>query len=252
METAKPWLGAACANCGAKLDGVCCSHCGQRRDISRLTLRNILDQMPRDRGLLHTLAGLARRPGHTIEGYLDGRRVEFANPLNVLTLTAGLAALLYSNHGFDLSPLLVGLAPDQLATQSRLVEFQFKYRTLLQVLALPLLAAVTWLTFVGRGRGYAEHLVINAYSMSAVNLLYTLLFGALLVADRTPAFGITWAVGGAAMVAYKAVALYAVFARPGRRWSTALKAVAATAVATGAQVALMTAFGAFLVAPGPS
>jgi len=244
MEAAKPTPGAACVNCGAEMAGAYCSHCGQRRDVSRLTLRNIIDQMPRDRGLLHTLEGLARRPGRTIEGYLDGHRVEFSNPLNLLTLTAGLAALLYCNHGFDLSPLLAGLAHDQLATQSRLVQFQFKYRTLLQVLALPFLAAVTWLTFAGRGRGYAEHLIINAYSMSAVNLLYALLFGVLLVADRTPAFGVAWAVGSAVPAVYRAVALYAVFARPGRRRSTALMALAATAVAVGAQMALWSAFGA--------
>lgn len=247
-----PATGEACANCGAELAGACCSSCGQRRNVSRLALRNILDQLPRDRGLLHTLAGLARRPGRTIEGYLDGHRVEFANPLNLLTLTAGLAALLYSNHAFDLSSLLAGLAPEQLATQSRLIYFQFKYRALLQALNLPLLAGVTWLAFAGRGRGYAEHLVINAYSMSAVNLLYALLFGFLLIADRTPAFGLVWAIGSAVPLTYKAVVLYAVFARPGRRWTTALAAAVATAVATGGQIAEFNALGALLIAPAPS
>jgi len=100
VQALKPSAGAPCGNRGAGLDSACCDHCGQRGDASRLTLRNIVDQLPRDRGLMHTLAGLARRPGHTIEAYLDGHRVEHANPLNLLTLTAGLAALLYCNHVF--------------------------------------------------------------------------------------------------------------------------------------------------------
>jgi len=252
---AKPATGATdaiCANCGTALSGACCSACGQRADVTRLTLRNILDQMPRDRGLLHTLIGLARRPGRTIEAYLDGHRAEFANPLNLLTLTAGLAALLYSNHAFDLSSLLAGVAPEQLATQSRLLSFQFKYRALLQALNLPVLAAITGLAFAGRGRGYAEHLVINAYSMSAVNLLYALLFCLLLAADRTSAFGPVWTIGSAVPLAYKAVALYAVCARPGRRWSTALAAAAATAVAVVGQIAEVNALGALLMARTPA
>ncbi|MDE2367879.1 MAG: DUF3667 domain-containing protein [Burkholderiales bacterium] len=214
-----------------------------------MTLRNIAAQLPRQRGLLHTLAGLARRPGQVILRYLDGHRVEFANPLNLLTLTAGFAALLYTNHRFDLTPLLAGLAPDTLATQSRLLNFQFKYRTLLQVLDLPLLAAITWLLFRGRGRGYAEHLVINAYSMSAVNILYLLLFVVLLGVDGTPAFRIAWVVGSVVPFAYKAGVLYAVFAGTGRRWRAALLALAATAFAVGLQIALMTAIATWAIAP---
>jgi len=130
-----------------------------------------------------------------------------------------------------------------LATQSRLLQFQFKYRTLLQVLTLPLLAAVTWLIVAGRGRGYAEHLIINAYAMSAVNLLYALLFGVLLITEHTPAFEVAWAIGTAVPAAYKTIALYAVFARPGRRRSTALMALTATAVSLGAQMTLLYALG---------
>ena len=71
-------------------------------------------------------------------------------------------------------------------------------------------------------------------------------------ASRTPAFGVAWAVGSAVLEAYKAVALYAVFARPGRRRATALMAVGATTAAVGAQMAMMTALGALLIAPRPS
>jgi hypothetical protein len=148
--------------------------------------------------------------------------------------------------------LLAGLAPEQLATQSHLMYFQFKYRALLQALNLPMLAGVTWLAFAGRGRGYAEHLVINAYSMSAVNLLYALLFGFLLVVDHTPAFGLVWVIGNAVPLTYKAVALYAVFARTGSRWTTAMKAAVATAVATVGQIAEFNALGALLIALAPS
>ena len=249
MDALKP---ANCANCGAELTGNCCSRCGQRRDVSRLTLRNIVDQLPRDRGLVHTLVGLARRPGRTIEGYLDGHRVEFANPLNLLTLTAGLAALLYTNHAFDLSSLLAGLAPEQIATQSRLLNFQFKYRTLLLALNLPISAGITLLAFAGRGRGYAEHLVINAYSMSAVNLLYAIVFGFLLAVNGTAAFGLVWTIGSALALGYKSIALYAVFARPGRRAATAVAAAVATGLAALAQIAEFAAMGPLLNAPSTS
>jgi hypothetical protein len=217
-----------------------------------LALRNILDQIPRDRGLLHTLACLARRPGHTIEGYLDGRRAEFFNPLNLLTLTAGLTALFYSNHSFDLSPLLTGFPPDQLEIQSRVVYFQFKYRALMQVLTLPLMAAITLVLFAGRRRGYAEHLVINAFLMSTTNLLYVLFFFILLYADRSHAFGGTWQIGSAVLLAYRAFVLYAVFARSGGRASTALKALAATAAAAAAQVGLISALATLLFTLGKS
>ena len=94
-----------------------------------------------------------------------------------------------------------------------------------------------------RERGGLTRILINAYVMSAVNVLYALLFAVLLVAERTPAFEGAWAMGSAVAAAYKALALYAVFARHGRRLFTALMALAATATAIGIQVVLMNALG---------
>ena len=94
---------APCANCGEPRAGRYCAECGQREMGGRLTLRRLWGEFASrvfnlNRGLLHTVASLARSPGSVPRDYVEGRRRTYTNPLSFLLLAATLSVLVVSLH----------------------------------------------------------------------------------------------------------------------------------------------------------
>lgn len=84
---------AACPNCGAERVGDFCQRCGQHYLDERLTLRGLWREASArvftlDRGLLHTLAELARSPGRVPADYVAGRRRRYTHPVSFYLLMA--------------------------------------------------------------------------------------------------------------------------------------------------------------------
>ena len=98
-----------CLNCQAPLHTPYCGQCGQSAKVHRFTLAGLLHDVPHavfhvERGILPTLAGLLRRPGATINAYLDGQRTRFFNPLRaVSTMTFSALRLIMPIMGILMS-----------------------------------------------------------------------------------------------------------------------------------------------------
>lgn len=80
-----------CLNCGTVFKGNYCPTCGQSGTTKKLTIGmaidNILGVMANfDKGFVHTLAELVYRPGHMIRDYLEGHRVEYVRPIQLMFL----------------------------------------------------------------------------------------------------------------------------------------------------------------------
>jgi len=76
---------AACANCGAPVDGAYCARCGQETSIALPTARAFLREaagryVALDGRLWRTLAALFFRPGFLTREYLAGRRRRYVRP----------------------------------------------------------------------------------------------------------------------------------------------------------------------------
>jgi hypothetical protein len=231
-----------CLNCDTPLAGAYCHVCGQRGSVQRFTLRGLLHEVPHavfhvDRGLWATLRQLLRRPGTTINAYLDGKRIRFFNPLTLLFLSAGVSALLYSSMPFD-QYLSANPYPGELGEKwVRFNQLSFRYYSLSLVVWLPLLSSITWLAFLNRRRGFGEHLIINAFVVS-VQTVIVITFAPALVVMSGLGFALLWIAMTGAMTVYQGVAYAAVFSSDGRRWSAALLATLVVILYLGTVTAL--------------
>ncbi len=232
-----------CRNCGGALGGEFCPACGQRQGAPRLTVRLLLREMPKllfdlDRGLFNTLRGLLTRPGRVVNDYLDGRRVRWFNPLTLLVLLAGVSTFLY--NAFPLLLPVSGAAVDP-ALQARYVEFQrltFRNYSASLLLFLPVQALVTWLCFIGHARNLGEHLALNAFVLAGSSALSLLSLPLLWLGQQAGALLPVWGAQTLLLLGYQALALSAIFARPGMRLGPALRSGLAVALSVAVTVGL--------------
>lgn len=91
--------GMTCLNCGHEAENHYCSHCGQRTDAGRLTVKGLLTQAWNsvtnlDRGFFHTAVALATSPRSTVLQYIAGQRRALFNPLKFAILCVALLTFL--------------------------------------------------------------------------------------------------------------------------------------------------------------
>lgn len=194
--------------------------------MRRLTLRKLLHDAPnplfrRDRGIRPTLVGLLLRPGTTINGYLDGQRIRYMNPLAFVVLMAGAAVALYALDPVPVIAATGGLTAEEAAELQTVYQFILKYYAVNLLLNLPLQAAFNRLFFRLRGRNYAEHLAISAFLQGVLTILWALLF-ALVVQLAGAPVNLALPILSILVFGYLFVATYAVFAHGGTRWMTLL------------------------------
>ncbi|MDJ0748772.1 MAG: DUF3667 domain-containing protein [Woeseiaceae bacterium] len=77
-----------CLNCGTRLHGQYCGHCGQRATSRLISLWELLrdafgDMFELDSRLWRTLIPLLRRPGQLTRDYLEGRRARYMPPFRM-------------------------------------------------------------------------------------------------------------------------------------------------------------------------
>lgn len=216
----------ACLNCGTALTGPYCPTCGQDARVRRLTLRKLLHDAPHplfrpDRGIRPTLTGLLLRPGKTINGYLDGQRIRYMNPLAFVLLMAAAAVALYALDPVPVVEATGRVTAEEAAELQTIYQFTLKYYAANVLLNLPLQAAFNRLFFRRRGRNYAEHLAISAFVQGVLTLLWALLFALVVQLGGAPV-NVALPVLTLVICAYLFVATYAVFAHGGARWMTLL------------------------------
>lgn len=225
-------LSTHCLNCGTALVGPRCHVCGQPGATARLTLPHLVHEIPHsvfhvDRGLLPTLAGLALRPGRIINEYLDGKRARYFNPLTLVMIMAGLNTLLFSAFPLQLTGMIAGAATtaEMQGLQSGMALI-YRYFALSMALLLPLMAAISWLCFLGRGRCFGEHLTLQAFIGGFLCFFGIGIYVPLRIFDDSPYGALVWVVYSLLQTLYYFVAMAAVFWRSGRIWSTLLRAAA--------------------------
>jgi Protein of unknown function (DUF3667) len=231
--TAAPSPDHDCRNCSSPTTGRYCSACGQRTEVGKLTLPHLLGQLPHavfhvDRGFFPTLKSLFKSPGAAINGYLDGQRIRYFNPLTLLLLLAGVSATLFTAYPFQFSAGLPLSKGTEAAHYSRFVSLSFKFYSFTLLLYVPLLALITWLAFWRNRRSYGEHIVVNAFVLAGSSALMILMFPVFVLADRSGHLMTMMSVVTGISVIYQAIAWQRVYRLPGRGLSTAFLALLVT------------------------
>lgn len=158
-----------CKNCGASVQKNYCSDCGQSTSAGRINSHYLWHEVQHsilhvDRGIFYTIKELILRPGVTIKGYLDGKRVNHFKPFAFVILLGTIYGFIA--HFFKVYPeseLIPDFGVDSAEFVSSSIEWMYGHYSLVMVIAIPFAALGSYLVFRKKGYNYFEHLVINAY-----------------------------------------------------------------------------------------
>lgn len=158
---------STCKNCGNKLGGNFCSHCGQASDTHDISLHFLWHDLQHgflhvDHGIFYTIQQLFIRPGYTIREFIKGKRIKHFKPISFVIILSGLYSLLYHLLGINPVPVL----PSDMANSAALNHFHewmSSHFALIEIIHLPIFSLASFLVFRKHQYNYAEHFVLNAY-----------------------------------------------------------------------------------------
>jgi Protein of unknown function (DUF3667) len=211
----------SCASCGEALHGKHCHNCGEKK-LSRvdLTLKKFISQAfdvitHFDSRMWKTVYLLLRKPGFLVTENLDGRRVNYAKPIQ-LFFVLNVIYFIVLGHievGFDavtnraeehMSNFLYGnlvtpmvnkkIKEENISPEQYYEKFYneiYVESRLFIILMIPLLALWFKLIYLRKDILYYEHLVFSTYYFCFVLLFYTFFLNAIIypLLYKTSLFG---------------------------------------------------------------
>ena len=166
-------MNSVCKHCGASTTGNYCHVCGQSLKIERLTISSIIHEIFHffthlDKGFLYTLKKLITDPGTMQREYVGGHRVRHQKPFSMFFLCATVSALVY----YWVNVVLVKYYD---TGSEGVISFFHQYMVFLQIVMLPVYAAITYLLFYNLKYNYAEILILLLYMLSVLLLIIALI-----------------------------------------------------------------------------
>lgn len=174
-----------CKNCDNKVFGNFCTHCGQNTKVNKLNLSNFLTELSDsvfqvNRGLFYTIKKLFTKPGHTIREFLEGKRKEHFKPIAFVLILSTVYFIV--SQIFDTPTLiddfLSGFSsageersfPTDSSAILKWLSNNYAYTILL---LLPVFSLASYISFLGSGQNYLEHIVINSFITGQQAIFYT-------------------------------------------------------------------------------
>jgi hypothetical protein len=155
-----------------------CPSCGGKIIRNRLTIKNIWqDIVDRyfniDNTFLRTIVHLTTKPETVIEGYINGIRRKYLNPISYLGIAITLSGFLvflmkYVELEIDFDFMKTG---QDMTGQKKVQQFTLDYQAILFILYIPLMAIAGWLSFENKSYNFSERIVIFMYSLSQYSIL---------------------------------------------------------------------------------
>lgn len=172
METANRY----CKSCSQYGSGQFCSACGQSYSVKRITLSSVMHDVFHffthlEKGFGYTLMRLLKAPGLMQREYVEGVRSRYQKPFSMFFICASANAI----ARYWIEELLIRYFHGGTAAEASL---RHEYQLILLLIAMPVIAAFTWLAFARSKYNYAETAVLQLYSVSFV-LIATILIACL-------------------------------------------------------------------------
>ena len=163
-------MSITCLNCSASVNENFCSRCGQKAEVKRLSWHNLGEEVFHffthiEKGFLKTTVQLIIHPGRLCKDYLDGKRKAYHKPVSFLLIWITLYLFTFYMVGHITH--FESNYPDSIVTwDSTTLNLIQKYRSLIDIVILPLTAFINWL-IIGRPKlNYVEVLCISFYLYS--------------------------------------------------------------------------------------
>jgi Protein of unknown function (DUF3667) len=156
-----------CKNCGQSVPEKYCGSCGQSAETHKMNFHFLWHDIQHglfhfDKGVLYTAKELFTRPGNTVRGFLEGKRVRHFKPISFVVILATLYGLLYNY--FNISPGAFFSNSEKAKKAFEMVNHwiatHYAFSTLFM---LPLYTLASYLVFKKQGYNFVEHFILNAY-----------------------------------------------------------------------------------------
>jgi len=161
-----------CKNCSNPNNGNFCSNCGQKTKTVKLDWHYIKDEIKYtllhvNKGFFFTLKELYTRPGDTIREFIEGKRVNHYKPILLVFVLAGISGFL--SLQMNMTALMNTYSTQNLNGKvmeeySKAMHWMFAHYALFEILALPIVSFVSWLSFKKWGYNYIENIIINCFA----------------------------------------------------------------------------------------
>jgi len=160
-------MSITCLNCNAPVNESYCSRCGQKAEVKRLTWHSLGEEVFHffthiEKGFLKTTGQLIIHPGKLCKSYLDGKRKAYHKPVSFLLIW--ITIYLFTWYLVDHFIHFETRYTSTLATwDPSIVNIIQKYRSLIDILILPVTAFINWLILARPKLNYVEVLSISFY-----------------------------------------------------------------------------------------
>ncbi|RIV72170.1 DUF3667 domain-containing protein [Flagellimonas aequoris] len=199
-----------CKNCDGTLrtDYLYCPACGGKVIRNRITVKNLwVDILDRyfnlDNTFIKTFVHLFTKPENVIEGYLQGQRRKYLNPISYLgiaiTFSGFIVFMMTRSIGdMDFDFLDTGV---QTVYQEKMMAFVLDFQALFFIFFVPLMAVAGWLCFDQKRYNFAERTTIFMYTLAHFSLFSFI--PSILILAFAPHFYLSFSlIGSLTMLAY--------------------------------------------------
>jgi hypothetical protein len=173
-------MATTCLNCGTALTDKFCAHCGQKASVARISWHHFVEEVVHffthiEQGFLTTVALLITKPGLLNKNYLEGKRKSYHKPITFLLIWITVFLLIY--HFVNKFSYHEDLNTETLfSNDSSITAIQNKYRTLIELLILPVTCLISWIIVARPKLNYFEVLNTGFYGFSFLFILLSIQF----------------------------------------------------------------------------
>ena len=171
-------MSTICLNCGTEITDKYCPHCGQKKDVEKLTWHSLLHEIFHffshiERGFLNTSYQLLIRPGRVIREYLEGKRKKYHKPIGFYLIWVAIFILTrelilhWMNYAGSPQGNFLFFATDA-------GNYFAEHRNFFEFLLMPIMAFFTWLIITRPKLNYLETLVMVIYVFAVFQILIIL------------------------------------------------------------------------------
>uniref|UniRef100_UPI004049B00F DUF3667 domain-containing protein n=1 Tax=Gelidibacter sp. TaxID=2018083 RepID=UPI004049B00F len=173
-----------CKNCQTALSAESdfCYKCGGKVIRNRLTIRNLLNYFLEtffnyDNKFIQTIVNLIINPKEVIDGYINGTRKKYIEPLAFFAISvtiSGLYLFIIKKYFPDLFDFSDAFGSDsQKEFGKKITDITTEYYSLLNFTIIPALALISRIVFFNKRYNYTEHLALFFYTMPLFSIFST-------------------------------------------------------------------------------
>lgn len=172
-----------CKNCNTLVKQHFCPNCGQKASTQRFTLKSAVidvffdNVLEVNKGLIYTIKQLFTRPGHSVREYVQGKRINYRNYLELLLITIAVSYFLGEYAIIQTSDLLgyENMYKEANELVKKFGRFSSEHTKLYMLMLIPINAVFSFLWFRRAKQNFMEHLIIITYK-SCVELIISTTF----------------------------------------------------------------------------